>query len=85
MKEIKMRVNYKQDSSCSNCGITYKNTKEMHDIMLFGEVHQICYDCLETLFQKILKSQVNYQSKLKTKEDLERIKRSQVIKERNQK
>lgn len=85
MKEIKMRVNYKPDSSCSNCGTNYKNTKEMHDIMLFGEVHQICYDCLETLFQKILKSQVNYQSKLKTKEDLTRIKRSQIIKERNQK
>lgn len=81
-REVKMRVNNNSNSFCSNCGISYKNTKEMHDIMLFGEVNQICYECLEVLFQKILKSQVNYQGKLKTKEDLTRIKRSQIIKER---
>lgn len=74
-----MRVNTNTDSHCSNCGVTWKNTKEMHDLMLFGEVHQICFNCLETLFQKSLKAQIAYQGKLKTKEDLIRAKRSEMV------
>lgn len=78
--KIKMRVNNNSNSFCSECGVNYKNTKEMHDLMLFGEVHQICYECLDKLFQKTLKAQINYQSKVKSKEDLIRAKRSEMVK-----
>ena len=81
MKEIKMRVNRNADGFCSNCRMSYKNTKEMYDIMIFGEIHQLCYECVDNLFQKTLKAQINDQSKLKTKEDLVRAKRSDAVKE----
>lgn len=78
--EIKMRVNYDSECTCSQCGMKYKNTKEMYDIRLFGEINQICFDCVEKLFQKLLRAETTYQAKLKTKEDMARIKRNQAIK-----
>lgn len=80
MNEIKMRVNYKPETVCSNCGMKYKNTKEMYDIMIFGEVKHICFDCVDELFRKTLKAQINYQAKVKNKEDMARITRNKVIK-----
>lgn len=77
---IRMRVNYDSECVCSECGMKYKNTKEMYDMKIFGEVHHICYDCLEALFLKTLRAQTTYQAKLKTKEDMARIKRNELIK-----
>ena len=82
--QIKMRVNNNSESFCSNCGMKYKNTKEMYDLMLFGKVNQICLKCVDALFQKTLKAQINYQSKIKTKEDLARIKISETLNRNNE-
>lgn len=82
--QIKMRVNNDSESFCSNCGMKYKNTKEMYDLMLFGKVNQICFKCVDVLFQKTLKAQISYQGKIKTKEDLARIKRSEALKQNNE-
>lgn len=74
-----MRINYDSQSVCSNCGMKYKNTKEMYDIKLFGKVNQICYDCVDKLFHKTLNAQVKYQAKIKTKEDMARISRNRIV------
>ena len=72
---IKMRVNMNNQSVCDECGKKYMNTKEMYDLRLCGELHTLCYDCVDTLFHKTLSAQCKYNNKLKSSEDLERIRR----------
>ena len=84
MSEIKMRVNYKPETVCSNCGMKYKNTPTMYDIMIFGEVKHICYDCVDKLFHKTLSAEIAFQNKTKSKEDMARITRNKMLKEQKQ-
>lgn len=77
---IKMRVNDKKTSVCSECGVTYRNTKEMYDMMIVDTKFTLCFDCVEKVFQKTLRASTTYNAKLKTKDDAERIRRYQVLK-----
>ena len=78
---IKMRIVNDRETHCSECGIRWQNTKEMYQIMLFGQTNYICYECVDKLFHKTLSAQCKYNEKVKSKEDLERIKRSNQLKE----
>lgn len=79
MSEIKMRVNNNKETVCSNCGKKYNYTKEMYDVMIFGQVKHLCYGCVDMLFRKTLSAQIKYQSRVKSKEDIARINRSKSV------
>lgn len=67
MKEaIKIRVNNKQNDICTGCGkSSEKEKKEFYDMMIGNDLIHLCFDCMEMMFRKTLKAQVNYQGKLK--------------------
>ena len=67
MKEaIKIRVNTKQKDICTCCGKSSKDEKkEFYDMMIGNDIIHLCFDCIEMMFRKTLKAQVNYQGKLK--------------------
>lgn len=73
MKNIKMKINKNKKSICENCGEKWKDVPEMYDIMIFNEIHTICKLCNQELFTKILKADCLYNSKLKSNEDMTRI------------
>lgn len=68
MKEaIKIRVNNKQNDVCTCCGKSSKDEKkEFYDMMIGNDLIHLCFDCMEMMFRKTLKAQVNYQGKLKS-------------------
>lgn len=67
MKEsIRIRINDKQNDVCSACGKDSKNEeKEFYDMRIGNDLIHLCFDCMEMMFRKTLKAQVNYQGKLK--------------------
>ena len=67
MKEaIKIRVNTKQNDTCTGCGkSSKKEKKEFYDMMIGNDLIHLCFDCMEMMFKKTLKAQVNYNGKLK--------------------
>ena len=68
MKEaIKIRVNNKQNDICTGCGkSSEKEKKEFYDMMIGNDLIHLCFDCMEMMFKKTLKAQVNYNGKLKS-------------------
>lgn len=76
---IKMRVNNDTSSCCDECGVLWKNCAEMYDLFVFGEIHRICRQCSEKLFQKTLKASCSYNAKVKQKEDLKRAERERLF------
>lgn len=78
---IKMRVNNNTDSECEECRELYRNTPEMYDLMISGTKFTLCKNCIDTLFTKTLKAACLYNSKLKSSEDVKRIRRSNARKE----
>lgn len=77
---IKMRVNNETSARCNECGVSWRNSSEMYDLFVFGEIHQICRQCSEKLFQKTLRAECAYNSKVKQKEDLNRAEREKLRK-----
>lgn len=77
---IKMRVNNQSSSACDECKVAYKNTPEMYDLMISGVKHTLCKGCVDTLFQKTLKASCLYNGRLKSSEDMKRIRRSKELK-----
>ena len=69
---IRMRVNQNEKSTCEECGCKWKDTREMYDILLCGEMTTICKGCLDELFQKILRMDVKYSSRVKSTIDQKR-------------
>ena len=74
---IRMRVNKDKNSRCKLCNTPYMYTPEMYDLQLANEVKSViftlCKSCNDELFQKTLKAGCIYNAKLKTKEDMQRI------------
>ena len=63
---IKIRINYKSGIHCTACGkLSDKERKEFYDMMIGNDLIHLCFDCIEMMFRKTLKAQVNYQGKLK--------------------
>lgn len=79
-KNIKMRVNTKTETVCDQCKTSYNDTREMYDILIFGDIYHICYSCNEELFSKCLKASCFYNSKVKKKEDINRARREDIKK-----
>jgi hypothetical protein len=77
---IKMKVNTNKDSKCNECGVAWKNTKEMWDVYFIDKKYTICFDCMEILFHKSLTATCNYNGKIKSQEDQKRMARSNAIK-----
>lgn len=75
MSEIRMRVNTNSSSKCEQCGTSYKDTREMYDILFVGQKSTICYGCTEVLFRKLLSARGMYNRKLKSPEDKKRLRR----------
>ena len=75
-----MRVNQKELSKCQECGIRWKNTKEMYDIQICDSKFTLCFDCIDKIFHKVLKADCMYNSKVKSQEDLERVRNYNAIK-----
>lgn len=78
---IKMRVNNQKDSVCEECRTPYKNTPEMYDLMICSTKYTLCKRCVDTLFQKTLKASCMYNGKLKSAEDMKRIRRDKALRE----
>jgi len=76
MSKIKMRVNNDKQAVCEQCGKKYMEVKEMYDIKIFGDLNTICWNCVDDLFHKTLSAQCKYNARLKSNEDMERIRRS---------
>ena len=63
---IKLRVHTKQKDICTGRGKSSKDEKkEFYDMMIGNDLIHLCFDCIEMMFRKTLKAQVNYQGKLK--------------------
>lgn len=77
---IKMRVNTQATSVCKECKVLYKNTPEMYDLMICDVKFTLCKNCVDVLFQKTLKASCLYNGKVKSSEDMRRIRRSKALK-----
>lgn len=78
---IKMKINTNKNSVCMECKTKYKNTPEMYDLCLTGEIFTLCKECVDVLFHKTLSASCKYNSKLKDKESQRRIMNYNTIKE----
>lgn len=76
---VKMRVNNNKESKCEECDTKWLYTPEMYDIHLCDVTFTLCQKCVETIFHKTLKANVIYNERLKSKEDLKRIKNSNSL------
>ena len=79
---VKMKVNKNKNSRCDECNTLYKNTPEMYDLLLCGEIFTLCKDCVDVLFQKTLKASCMYNGKIKQKEDMQRLMNNSKLKEK---
>lgn len=73
---IKMRINKNKESICFNCHCIWKNTPEMYDLSIGFDKQRIlplCQNCLNEIFKKSLKASCNYNARIKSKEDMQRI------------
>ena len=72
---IRMRVNRDRESHCCECLKVWNDVSEMYDIQAGGNAFIMCRKCMETLSGKLLRASCLYNGRLKTKEDMERIRR----------
>ena len=82
--KISMKVSFDKSATCEQCGCTYAYTKEMYALDLFHHTHHICYDCMDKLFHVALFSIIEYDGKLKMKDDVLRSERSRTIAEQSE-
>ena len=73
---IKMRVNQNKNSQCGECSCSWKDTEEMYDTVICGNMFTLCKDCMEVLFQKALRASCMYNGKVKSQEDIKRAMRA---------
>lgn len=71
----KMRVTKERESACCECGREWKNVSEMYDLKIGDNISTICRKCSNVLFQKLLKAACAYDGRVKTNEDMARIRR----------
>ena len=79
---IKMRVNKEKESECFVCKTTWLNTHEMYDLRFESKLEEtrtltLCKTCVDELFNKTLRASCLYNSRIKNKEDMERIRRAE--------
>lgn len=79
---IKMRVNKDKESKCFVCKTIWQNTQEMYDLRFESKLDEtrtltLCKTCVDELFNKTLKANCLYNGRVKSKEDMERIRRAE--------
>ena len=79
---IKMRVNKERESECFVCKTNWANTHEMYDLRFESKLDEtrtltLCKSCVDELFNKTLRASCLYNSRIKSKEDMERIRRAE--------
>ena len=77
-----MRVNKEKESECFVCKTTRPNTHEMYDLRFESKLDEtrtltLCKSCVDELFSKTLRASCLYNSRIKSKEDMERIRRAE--------
>ena len=75
MAAMKMRVNKDKTSECFACGREWKNTSEMYDLAIGHKklrILPLCRKCMNELFQKTLKAERIYDSRIKSQSDIKR-------------
>lgn len=77
---IKMRENKNKECRCIECKTKWINTPVMYDIMIHGNIYNLCKDCSDLLFKKLLTASCNYNHKIKSKEDIKRKNRNDSLK-----
>ena len=80
---IKMRVNKEKESECFVCKTNWTNAKEMYDLRFESNLDEtrtltLCKSCVDELFNKTLRASCLYNSRIKSKEDMERIRRAEI-------
>ena len=89
---VRMRVNKDKESKCKLCNTPYMYTPEMYDLQLANDesgksvVFNLCKKCTDEIFHKTLKASCNYNAKVKTKEDMQRVRltnNKEMLKEEN--
>lgn len=80
MAKIKMRVNHNENSTCDLCQTKWKFTSEMYDLCINKNIFTICMDCSNDLLMKLLKADCLFNGKVKSAEDLKRIRRHHELK-----
>lgn len=78
---IKMRINKDKETRCMNCNEKYENVEEMYDIKIENLMFNLCRSCSNTLSKKLLKADCLYNGRIKSKEDMSRIYRSNIRRE----
>lgn len=73
MLKIKI-IRQNTNDRCDYCKRPWKCTKEMYKIKFFESTHILCLGCLESMENKLLKASCMYNAKVKSQEDLARIK-----------
>ena len=79
---IKMRVNKEKESECFVCKTTWLYTHEMYDLRFESKLVEtrtltLCKSCVDELFNKTLRASCLYNGRVKSKEDMERIRRAE--------
>lgn len=79
---IKMRVNKEKESECFVCKTIWQNTQEMYDLRFESKLDEtrtltLCKTCVDELFTKTLRASCLYNGRVKSKEDMERIRRAE--------
>ena len=79
---IKMRVNKEKESECFVCKTTWQNTHEMYDLRFESKLDEtrtltLCKTHVDELFNKTLRASCLYNGRVKSKEDMERIRRAE--------
>ena len=79
---IKMRVNKEKESECFVCKTIWQNTHEMYDLRFESKLDEtrtltLCKTCVDELFNKTLRASCLYNGRVKSKEDMERIRRAE--------
>ena len=79
---IKMRVNKEKESECFVCKTIWQNTHEMYDLRFESKLDEtrtltLCKTCVDELFSKTLRASCLYNGRVKSKEDMDRIRRAE--------
>ena len=75
---IKMRTNGEPDAKCCECGNGKKDSLELFDICIGGQIFTVCDLCNEQLFQKTLKATCKVNGKVKQPSDIAIVRKRQV-------
>lgn len=82
---IKMRINKNAECICEECGSKRKDSLDMYDLCIAGEIVTICDACNDALFNKVLKASIHTQARIKSNEDIKVMNSRRMLERKNEK